>query len=327
MKAIKNALPIAELRKTIGQWKSCKITDATIAKLLDLYLGIPAYMADDGTYPVENFHDLSLSLRFRNTRYLVEAVRQCRSFGIVEGDNCYHMKSFYSPLWRTAKPDDGNLADVQSKMQTDNIYNNISKEDAAGEAISPAGDNVPENPSSKKNIITPESLLAAKEFFHRINEDAAQKSQILVPLIDRFQRQEGLTRGHACENLVYMVNELLVPYFAMQPHFMKSNHVGRLAWLNNLLKSAHGGHLINDAAKAGRVKREQAALEDNLAARNNHPLSDFEWTDLESSMRFYDDDIEGRVHIPDDAPPRPSAQAVWNVLSRGWNTPLNSSLT
>lgn len=319
MKAIKTTLSVTELRKLIGQWKSRKITDATVAKLLDLYLGITAYMDSDGEYPVENLHDLSLSLKFRNTRFLVEAVKQCNSFGIIPAENCYHMKSFYSPLWSNRKDVTEDSAKMQSKMQTDNIYNNISKESACGESVSPVGEYPSEKDSSKKNIVTPESLAAAKEFFHLINEDAVQKGQIFTPLINRFQKQEGLTRSHACGNLVYLVNELLIPYFAMQPSFMKTNHVGRLAWLGNLLKSAHGGHLMNDAAKAGRLNREQAVRENRAGMRENHPLSQFEWTAPESSLRFYDDEVDGMVPIPHDAPPRPSAEAVWNVLSLDWH--------
>jgi len=66
-------LSIYELRKTIGLWKSRKITDSTISKLLDLYLGVTAYMNDEAVYPVENFYDLGLSLKFKNARCLVEA--------------------------------------------------------------------------------------------------------------------------------------------------------------------------------------------------------------------------------------------------------------
>lgn len=66
------------------------------------------------------------------------------------------------------------------------------------------------------------------------------KMRIFTPLIDGFQQKEGLAREDACANLVYLVNELLVPYFASQERFMKSTHVGRLCWLSNLLKSAGG---------------------------------------------------------------------------------------
>lgn len=229
------------------------------------------------------------------------------------------MKSFYSPLW-VGKISQEELPDkFPETYPVDDIYNiNNTKGSSSDEKASPEGDIPLEDNSSKKNIVTPESLAAAKEFFHLINKDSTQKAQILTPLINWFQLHEGLTRKHACENLIYLVNELLIPYFASQARFMKSNHTGRLCWLSNLLKSAHGQHLLNDAARTNREKRKQAVHEIRSNQRNNHPLSEFEWTDPESEMRFYDDEMEGTVNIPEDAPSRPSAEATWNVLSNKW---------
>ena len=99
---------------------------------------------------------------------------------------------------------------------------------------------------------------------------------------------------------------------------MKSTHVGRLCWLNNLLKSAGGLRMLKDAADAGRRQRVQNLADMRGEQRNNHPLCEFEWTDKESGLRFYDDPLEGMVNIPDDAPPRPGAKAEWNVLSGEW---------
>ena len=148
--------------------------------------------------------------------------------------------------------------------------------------------------------------------------DIMSRSQTLTPLIDRFQQQEGITREHARENVIYLVNELLIPYFASQPHFLRTSHAGRLAWLNNLLKSAHGAHLIAQAAQACRTRRLAQAAENRSRLRDNHPLSPHEWTDPATSSRFYDDEDEGMVPIPADAPPRPSDTAVWNVISKEW---------
>jgi hypothetical protein len=53
-------------------------------------------------------------------------------------------------------------------------------------------------------------------------------------------------------------------------------------------------------------------------SRANHPLGEFEWTDFDSGVRFYDDAMEGRVPIPHFAQPRPSPSAQWNVLSNRW---------
>lgn len=331
MKALKANLSVNELRKTIGKWKSRKITDSTISKLLDLYLGMTAYMNQERMYPVEKFYDIKISLRFPTTQALVEAIKTSQSFGFVLDEEQKQIKAFYSPLWHdkdseiktntSSEPADETPNLQQTFAQTfavnNNIYN-ISKESSSSEEVSPDGEEVSANISSKTNIVTTYSLAAAKEFFHLINEDAAQKAQILKPLIDWYQKHERLTRAHARENLVYLVNELLVPYFTEQPGFMKANHIGRLAWLNNLLKSVHGQHLLIDASKGARLKREQAIREIKSNQRNNHPLSEFEWTDPETGMRFYDDDIEGMVNIPSDAPPRPSAAAIWNVLSNQW---------
>ena len=34
--------------------------------------------------------------------------------------------------------------------------------------------------------------------------------------------------------------------------------------------------------------------------------------------RYYDDPIDGKVEIPENAPPRPAETAIWNVLSKEW---------
>ena len=319
MKPLKPTLSIAELQKTIGLWKSRKITDSVIPKLLNLYLGLTPYMNDGKAYPVENFYEISIALAFKNAKFLTEAVKRCGSFGIMPEKNAYGMQLFYSPLW-VGKISQEELPDkFPETYPVDDIYNiNNTKGSSSDEKASPKGDIPLEDNSSKKNIVTPESLAAAKEFFHLINKDSTQKAQILTPLINWFQLHEGLTRKHACENLIYLVNELLIPYFASQARFMKSNHTGRLCWLSNLLKSAHGQHLLNDAARTNREKRKQAVHEIRSNQRSNHPLNEFEWTDPESEMRFYDDEMEGTVNIPEDAPPRPSAEATWNVLSNKW---------
>lgn len=40
--------------------------------------------------------------------------------------------------------------------------------------------------------------------------------------------------------------------------------------------------------------------------------------DADKDIRYYDDPIDGKVEIPADAPPRPSDEAIWNVLSQKW---------
>ena len=332
MKALKTNISVMELQKIIKLWRSRKITDSTISKLLDLYLGLTAYMNEEKVYPIENFYDIKMSLRFSTTQSLIEAIKRSQTFEFIQDDKAKQIKAFYSPLWHhtNSKNETNEIMNTTSTspnlsqafaqtLVVDNIYNNIyTKGSSSDEELSPISEPPSKNFPSKKDIVTPESLAAAKDFFHLINKDSTQKAQILTPLINWFQLHEGLTRKHACENLIYLVNELLIPYFASQARFMKSNHTGRLCWLNNLLKSAHGQHLLNDAARTNREKRKQAVHEIKSNQRSNHPLSEFEWTDPESEMRFYDDEMEGTVNIPEDAPSRPSAEATWNVLSNKW---------
>lgn len=68
MKALKTTISITELQKTIGLWKSRKITDSAIPKLLNLYLGLTPYMNNEQVYPVENFYDISMALAFKNAK-------------------------------------------------------------------------------------------------------------------------------------------------------------------------------------------------------------------------------------------------------------------
>lgn len=322
MKALKTTISVTELQKTLGLWKSRKITDSVIPKLLHLYLGMTAYMNQEKVYPVDNFYEISIALAFKNAKFLTEAVKRCGSFGIVPERNTYGIKYFYSPLWIEKISSEELPEKFPETFPQDNIYNIYTKGNSSDEELSPKSEATLEDKSSKKDIITEESLAAAKEFFHLINGNSTQKAQVLTPLINWFQMHEGLTRKHACENLVYLVNELLIPYFAGQARFMKSNHTGRLCWLSNLLKSAHGQHLLNDAARGSRQKREQVALETKKNQRDNHPVNEFEWTDPETGMRFYDDKDEGAVNIPADAEARPSGNAVWNVLSKEWILPI-----
>ena len=273
-------------------------------------LGMTAYMNEDAVYPVENFYDISKALKFKNARYLVEAVRLSGAFGIVPGDNVYGMSSFYSCLWKEKEKTDDSAetlpVTLPVKLPQGDIYNIYTIQDNKN------------NTSSGRISSAEKSLEAARNFFHLINKNRVDKMRILTPLIDSFQQKEGLAREDACANVVYLVNELLVPYFASLERFMKSTYVGRLCWLNNLLKSAGGLRMLKDAADAGRRKRVQCIADMRGEQRNNHPLSEFEWTDKESGLRFYDDPLEGMVNIPADAPPRPGAKAEWNVLSGEW---------
>ena len=305
MKPIKNLIPIRELQTLLRQWRRKGLTEGALLKVLELYLGLPNYMNEQGEYPVHFFYDLAASLKFRTAGNMLDAVRLTGNFGWEPGDNKLNMGCFWSPLWRdvpdsTADVAANDAAKLLQNLQRDNIYNNINN-----------------------NIYSPSEINPSEEgrkFFHELNANPAEKAEVLQPLIGFFQQQEpDLPREEACADVVYLVNELLIPYFIAQERFLHMKHNGRLAWLKNLLRSTHGRELLKKAAEAGKQRRllqKQQALAE--VKQKNRPLSPHEWTDPVSGTRFYEDESEGVVVIPVGAPPRPSESSFFNVIKQCW---------
>ena len=78
MKALKTTISVTELQKTLGLWKSRKITDSVIPKLLHLYLGMTAYMNQEKVYPVDNFY-------IRNKIFLLASLDREDFIGRITG--------------------------------------------------------------------------------------------------------------------------------------------------------------------------------------------------------------------------------------------------
>ena len=302
MKPIRSTIPIRELQTLLRQWRRRGLREAALLKVLELYLGLPDYMNDKGEYPVHFFYELSKSVKFHTVTMMLESVRLSKSFGWIEGDNKLNVSAIYSPLWKAVDAKNTEIiedfpADLHANLHggSNNIINNHSPSEV--------------NPSEE-----------GRKFFHEINANPAEKAEVLQPLIAWFQHQEpGLPREEACADVVHLVNELLIPHFIAQEKFLRMKHNGRLAWLRNLLKTAHGRELLKQAADAGRQRRlsqRQQALAE--VKQNNRPLSPFEWTDPNTGTRFYEDPTEGLVTIPKEAPPRPSEDSFWNVIQKKW---------
>ena len=305
MKPIKNSIPIRELQTLLRQWRRNGLREAALLKVLELYLGIPEYMNAKGEYPSHFFYDLAMSLKVRTVVMMLESVKMSGAFGWKAGDNRMNMSSFYSPLWK-----EGDVSPTRLPAKTQVLPADLHANLQEGNIISNHISTPPEvNPSEE-----------GRRFFHEIKTNPQQKAEFLEPLIAHFMQQEaGVPREEACADLVYLVNELLIPHFIAQERFLRMKHNGRLSWLRNLLKTAHGKELVKKAAEAGRqrrtLKRQQAQTE---VMQNNRPLSPYEWMDPKSGTRFYEDALEGRVVIPADAPPRPGDSAFWNVIQRSW---------
>lgn len=158
----------------------------------------------------------------------------------------------------------------------------------------------------------------ATDFFHRLNTSPEEKQRVLVPLINSIAADHSYTRPKALQGLVILVNQFLIPYFDADPRFSRNSHTGRIIWLQNLMKTRHGQSLMKQA-----IARLSSELSKNLEEKRRklrefRPISPFEWKEPDKDIRYYDDPIDGKVEIPEDAPPRPAHTAIWNVLSEKW---------
>lgn len=354
IKALKQSVSISETQKMIHQWKRRGLNDPTITKLLDLYLGMPAYMDSKGIYPLRNFYDIRLSLRFSYTSALLAAVTNCRSFGMIWDEAHDNVLAFYSPLWYhkeegnpTEPPQDSAQKTPQDPAQdsafNSNIIYNINniyppEDSRKGYSVGNEAQNPAEMDAAKTDAAetdpakTPEEIPSetpdggnlssspspATAFFHRLNANPEDKQRVLVPLINRIAAGHNYTRPRALQGLVILVKQFLIPYFDSDPRFFKNSHTGRIIWLQNLMKTHHGQSLMEQAIARLGNELSKDLEEKRKKLREFRPVSPFEWKDPDKGIRYYDDPIDGKVEIPEDAPPRPTDAAIWNVLSKEW---------
>ncbi len=211
-------MSVAGLKKMMHTWKIRNITDSTTTQLPELYLGLTAYMNSRKIYPQENFYEIRNSLRFSTTQALIEAMKRSQAFPFVTDPETGAVKAFGSPLYHETnseihtEKDNGPASQTfaQTFVPTDNnninnnnIYTNSTNERTSFRSSSPEKDspkddsgNLSEENFPGQGNSTTDTLptIAAKEFFHRINTSKGEKAGILIPLIDRFQQQDGIER-------------------------------------------------------------------------------------------------------------------------------------
>ena len=207
IKALKQNVSIREIQKMIHQWKNRGINDPTVTKLLDLHLGMPAYMNESGIYPLCNFYYIRIALKFSYTTALITAVTNCHTFGLIWDEGHTKIIAFYSPLWyhKSDKETKNVQQDSAQKTPQDsaqdsaffnsnilyNINNIYSPKDShkglSCENIVQKQPNIPsENPAGTPHgDEAPKASSSAKEFFHKLSATPEEKQAVLVPIIDR----------------------------------------------------------------------------------------------------------------------------------------------
>lgn len=338
--------PLLEIQKILNQWKSRKITDAASNRLMHLLLGMPEFMCEQNYYPLEFFDKIRQSLKFSDLQSFAEVLRKSNTFGIIADTETKTIVGFYSPFLFDGNPEEivkevrengtkiknnsqhlfGNLITQsgRSKYLYNILYNNFSPSNTVAAALKSSNSN-----SKKKKREQPEKheLYSSREadvkkFFHDVKLDSNRKAELYDQLRRDYAVHNQASDEEAREYLILLVQKYLIPHYTGDERFAATKYRGKFLWVKNLLKSAYGVRLKNKAKEDAKILMQQRVAEQAQQqlrdSRTNHPLSPFEWTDFETQKRFYDDEIEGMVLIPDFAEPRPSADAQWNVLSQKW---------
>lgn len=134
----------------------------------------------------------------------------------------------------------------------------------------------------------------------------------------------GLTADQALEVIEILIDYELAPYFVRNRSFMSPRNVEhperRIYQVTNFVKGYCSDKLKRSYTRWKRraAERERrSALRQEDAIRRNRPLSPYEWMDPEG-VRWMDDSHGNEMRIEPEAPPRPSADAVWNYVSDSW---------
>ncbi len=348
IKALKQSVSISETQKMIHQWKAKGITDSATLKLLDLLSGTDTL--HDCRRNISHAQPLPNLPVHENHAYHHLAGKHQEVLLIRPHleQKPYPPAGILLPLWcdglkNTPAQAAGSVAELavpvaspattaanQATTNNSVLYNinNIippedsRKGDPAGNGArkakkmeADAGKTPSETPDGEK---TSQTLSPATDFFHQLNTTPEDKQRVLIPLINRIATSHNYTRPRALQTLVILVNQFLIPHFNADPRFSRNSHAGRIIWLQNLMKTRHGQSLMEQAVARLSSELSKDLEEKRRKLREFRPVSPFEWKDAGTDIRYYDNPIDGKVEIPENAPPQPVETAIWNVLSKEW---------
>lgn len=331
------SIDIKTERRLIASWHTSGLNDVQIRKMLMLYFGEPAWMNLQKLYDCNRFSQIATGLRFRSRQEFVELLLRCAGFGFIwknkeKPHTGKNLLAFYTPIWHVCDENDMvNEQDSDENLQ-DNlgyINNNIyiikknNKKKNISKYVSPS--QLANSPEHKKKVEA-----TAKELIHFIGTDPDAYAKVVKPVNeitqktnpDLFTNPEDACPSNMATNIFF--NNYLYPYLLTHSERMMKiqDILGRSCWLANLIKydfmQKNILRAVNDATKY--LKLHAAEM-----MRQYRPISNFEYQDKASKQRFYDsprsDGTQEQHRIPQDAAPRPSANATWNKFSHTWVVP------
>ena len=353
IKPLTTSIDIITERQLIASWTRAGLTDGQIRKMLMLYLGEPAWMNLEKMYTCNMFNNIAEGLKFHSKSDFIEILIRCKGFGFVWKDdsalhNMKNLLAFYTPIWhQPAEGEMENMQDSQENMQSGGCYNiininkkkNIKKKNispyTSGSQVARIDNKTAEQTAaaSSQNLAEYQQLVetTARNLIAYVATAPDAYANVVKP-IDEFTSKEinGLytdpdaacpaNKATAC-----FFNNYVFPYILKNSKRMMtiSSLEGQSHWLKNLINLEFMSKNLMRAIADTRKELEQNPQE---MQRQNRPLSKFEYQDKASGQRFYDAPSQQngalvQYRIPADAPPRPSALAIWNKFSHSWMTP------
>lgn len=330
------SIDIETERKLIASWHTSRLTDTQIRKMLMLYFGVPEWMNEQKQYPSYRFSQIATGLRFRSRQEFVELLLRCAGFGFIwknkeKPHTGKNLLAFYTPIWHVCdekdmvneQDSDENLQDNLGYINNNYIIKKNNKKKNISKYVSPS--QLANSPEHEKKVEA-----AAKELIHFIGTDPDAYAKVVKPVNEITQKANPdlfTNQGDACpSNMATNIffNNYLYPYLLTHSERMMKiqNILGRSCWLANLINidfmQKNIMRAVNDATKY--LKLHAAEM-----MRQYRPISNFEYQDKASKQRFYDtprsDGTQEQHRIPQDAAPRPSANATWNKFSHTWVIP------
>lgn len=346
-------ISLLDLEAMLRRWQKNGVTSAHCVKLLFLLIGVRDLMGEDYGYHRRNFNTLRSRLGISSVALLTDAVSRCGDFQVFR-DEDGNILSFFSPIF---PPTEGTLNEQATKELFDdgvmnhtcdstslgnnilnlnnNNINNIPKDETVTsvtrdpEVEGKTWDFKPgEKPLPKKRVnaqkmeATEDSLREADGFFHELKMHADWCDEFMWSVV-RYYVDKGYRREVAIEQLAFIINERLKPFFATRKDFYAAPLEGRVVMLRNMVyEKPWMIHLKNEAEHVCRERRqkEQMEFEREIRERGTHGAYELVLAD---GSRFYEDPDEGTCPIPPDAPDRPGSDYFYDYCLNEWRSAVN----
>lgn len=346
MKPLKNLVPISSMTGIITALEKLRLSGAQIVRLQKILLGVGTQhlMAEGGYYPQENFYQLSKMLRYHRLNDMLKEIQDSRLFIIGMNRQNTAIQWLASPLYMSLDMVKNHLEDrpdgTETPLSSDAEYGglfggsdtcNVACKVAGlppappsifmtltGKVVLPGG-TAPAEACAPKALTKPQprSLSDAEKtvFYDRwLRTLTGETIQIAFEHVrSHIRRVTGCTEEQARELLRQIMLGSIRRYMTSEDRFFRADDAGREAWLINTLHSDTMTRRIKDEWRHYHAslhrQHAQQHQQREVTARQNRPLSPYEWTDPDDQHRYYEDRLNGLTRIPDDMPPRPTENA------------------